>query len=260
VADLARWGALASLSHMLGIKPVETESLMAHARGLSLLTESGGERFSPELEEQAQHALAAAENILRFADRHDPDGWLRGLRRHEDVDLPAILVIIAMTGFDTTEAFLSSTITLTAASDAIQAGLRDGASPAAVVRELGRLEAPVQYFGYGAIKDGEIGGRPFHTNDLLSLGFGAACLDPNRFDDPHVFNPDRTATPSLLFGIGSHKCPGAKLAITVAATTLSHLTNRFTLSVDGEVGWSDRIAIRSVAEATIVATPRAPSP
>ncbi|MFP3902260.1 MAG: cytochrome P450, partial [Acidimicrobiia bacterium] len=86
--------------------------------------------------------------------------------------------------------------------------------------------------------------------DLLYLGVGAANHDPARWgDDADALRVDRPdAAQHVQFGGGIHHCLGAHLARLQAEIALAALLTRLgDLRPDGEVTWSGRTTLRSVA-------------
>jgi pimeloyl-[acyl-carrier protein] synthase len=78
-----------------------------------------------------------------------------------------------------------------------------------------------------ATTDVHIGGKTFRQNELVSVMLGAANRDPQRFDDPDVFDISREGAAHLGFGVGTHFCLGAPLARLEFATLLRALTERW---------------------------------
>lgn len=79
----------------------------------------------------------------------------------------------------------------------------------AVVEEFLRLYAPNQGFARTATRDVELRGRTIRAGERVALVLPAANRDPELFDEPESFRPDRDASGHLAFGHGPHKCPGA---------------------------------------------------
>ncbi len=62
------------------------------------------------------------------------------------------------------------------------------------------------------IRDVVIGGHEIPAGESVSVWIAAANRDPRVFDDPHVFDIERSANPHIAFGHGIHYCLGAPLA------------------------------------------------
>ena len=83
---------------------------------------------------------------------------------------------------------------------------------AATVEELLRYDPPLHMFTRHVYEDVDAGGETLRAGSEVALMLGAACRDPARFADPHVFDPARTPAPHEAFGGGPHFCIGAPLA------------------------------------------------
>jgi cytochrome P450 len=100
----------------------------------------------------------------------------------------------------------------------------------------------------------EVGGRTIGAGDVLYLGVGAANHDPAHWgpdaDELVIDRPD--AAQHLQFGAGIHHCLGAHLARMQAEVALTGLLGTLPhLRPDGDVRWSGRTTLRSVAEVPI---------
>jgi cytochrome P450 len=80
---------------------------------------------------------------------------------------------------------------------------------------------------------------------------GAANHDPDRFERPDEFDPQRSsAADALSFGRGKHYCLGVPLAKLEAAVVLEELTARHPSMqlVDQELNFNPNIAFRGPSE------------
>ena len=80
------------------------------------------------------------------------------------------------------------------------------------VEEMLRFDAPTQRAHRIAARDITLDGRVIPKGHLVQAVLGAANRDPNRFDDPNVFDIGRAQNRHVAFGLGPHFCPGAALA------------------------------------------------
>ena len=75
----------------------------------------------------------------------------------------------------------------------------------------------------------------------MALVLPAANRDPELFDDPESFRPDRDPNPHLAFGHGPHKCPGAtagRLEVRLFLEELLARTESFEVAADPTMlGW-----------------------
>jgi cytochrome P450 len=58
----------------------------------------------------------------------------------------------------------------------------------------------------------EIGGRELPGGERVRLGWAEANRDPEVFGDPDAFRPTENAAHNLVYGTGTHVCPGRGLA------------------------------------------------
>ena len=97
----------------------------------------------------------------------------------------------------------------------------------AVVEEALRYDPPVQILGRIAAEDMTIDGTPVAKGEIMMLLLAAANRDPELFDRPDEFDPDRDEIRHLAFGKGPHFCLGAPLARLESALALSAVAARF---------------------------------
>lgn len=89
---------------------------------------------------------------------------------------------------------------------------RDTTATERAVEETLRICAPVHIFQRYCLEPAEIDGVSFRRGDKVSMILAAANLDPRKFSDPLVFEPQRDEAQNLSFGAGIHFCIGAPLA------------------------------------------------
>ncbi len=90
----------------------------------------------------------------------------------------------------------------------------------AVINEILRFDSPLQQTKRLCLKNTMINGTKIKKDEQLLLCLGAANRDPDVFDAPDLFNPDRT-TSSLAMGHGIHNCLGTQLSKLLAHTLFS---------------------------------------
>ena len=82
-----------------------------------------------------------------------------------------------------------------------------------VVEEGLRFDPPVQAWRRLALQDVELDGVAIPAGSHILLHFAAANRDPDKFDQPDLFDPERdNAGQHTSFGVGAHFCLGATLA------------------------------------------------
>src|SRR5215469_5726679 len=108
------------------------------------------------------------------------------------------------------------------------------------VEEFLRAYAPVTA-AREVVKERQINGCHFKKGETVLLAFPAANRDPERFPDPERVVVDRTPNPHVAFGVGIHRCLGARLAtmeMTVALQEWLRCIPEFTLAPDAVVQWT----------------------
>ncbi|HVO27829.1 MAG TPA: cytochrome P450 [Candidatus Margulisiibacteriota bacterium] len=89
---------------------------------------------------------------------------------------------------------------------------REPALRPGIVHELLRWEPPVAALPRFTVAGGRIGGEDVPPGSLVLAALAAANRDPNVFDEPDRFLPERDEKEILTFGFGSKYCPGVNLA------------------------------------------------
>lgn len=93
----------------------------------------------------------------------------------------------------------------------------DAAWSKRAAEELLRVVTPTRYLLRCAAEDVDLseqfpGDHLIYEGEKAVLFLEAANRDPDVFERPDVFDPDRASNRHVAFGFGTHYCPGAKLA------------------------------------------------
>lgn len=114
-----------------------------------------------------------------------------------------------------------------------------------LVEEGLRWGSPIQWVARVTKEPYEVGGHVIPKDARVVLYFGAANRDPARFPDPHTFDPTRTTTGQLGFGVGPHFCLGAHLARLEARIAIDTLLDEVpALEPAGPLVWSTNPSLR----------------
>jgi cytochrome P450 len=151
-----------------------------------------------------------------------PDGVMTTM----EVLSTAALLLIA--GHETTVNLITNgMLTLLRNPDVLERLRKDPNLAVPVVEELLRFEPPVQLLPQRTtLTDIEVRGVTIPKGASLWLVLAAGNRDPDRFEDPDRFDPDRGDIQHLGFGSGIHSCFGAPLARMEAQLALSELARR----------------------------------
>lgn len=115
-------------------------------------------------------------------------------------------------------------------TDAIRTGEIDRKQ---AIEEVLRYRSPIQSLDRIAVEDVELNGQHIQAGDVITGWLGAANRDPERFDAPEAFRPERSPNRHIAFGTGVHYCLGAPLARIEADIAFEMLLDRFeTLEAD----------------------------
>lgn len=95
------------------------------------------------------------------------------------------------------------------------------------IEEALRMHAPTKVDFRLVRKTTTLGDVHLPAGTIVMLCLGAANRDPQKFDDPHEFRPDRkNVREHLAFGRGIHTCAGAPLARVEGVVTVRRLLDR----------------------------------
>lgn len=166
-------------------------------------------------------------------------------------ELLSNLVLLLVAGFETTTNLLGTGVKLLLDHPDQAARLRaDPELAPAFVEEILRYDSPVQMTARSTTEPIDLGGgRELPGRSEVMLLLGSANRDPERYPDPHRFDPDRPNIQPVSFGGGAHYCLGAPLARLEAQIAFPLLLTMLPrLSLAGEPKLRDRLVLRGFAE------------
>lgn len=131
-----------------------------------------------------------------------------------DEMLSIVTIDLLASGNETTTAALASgMLKLVENEDILSALQNDPSLIANFAEEVLRLESPAQGMFRRVARDTVLGGVELKENEILSLRFGAANRDEDKYDRADRIDLHRKPPGGhLAFGIGRHHCVGAPLA------------------------------------------------
>ncbi len=139
-------------------------------------------------------------------------------------ELPSQCILILSAGLVTTTDLISNGVNaLLRHPDQLQKLKKNPTLINSAVEEIIRFDTSVPFFFRIAKQDLTIGGKDITAGSVIALGLGAANHDPQKFEEPEVFDITRSPNEHLGFSSGIHFCLGAVLArmeLTICLTTL----------------------------------------
>ena len=217
------------IARLLGVPETMANDLLAWSNAMVCMYQA---RRTPEIEVAAARAAGEFADFLR--------GYVMRRRARPADDLITHLIAAESDGekLSTDELIATCILLLNAGHEAtvhsigngVKALLETGLSNAPIrpetVEEVLRHDPPLHMFTRYAYEDVTLFEHTFRRGDQVGLLLAAAGRDPAIHDDPHRFNPDRTAPAHLAFGAGLHFCVGAPLARLELQIALSVLFRR----------------------------------
>ncbi|TXS73158.1 cytochrome P450 [Streptomyces sp. me109] len=160
--------------------------------------------------------------LSQLATAQGPDGAMTTM----EVMSTAALLLIA--GHETTVNLITNgMLTLLRRPEILERLRQEPKLAVPVVEELLRFEPPVQLLPQrSTLADIEVRGVTIPKGSSLWLVLAAGNRDPDRFENPDRFDPDRGDIQHLGFGSGIHSCFGAPLARLEAQLALGELARR----------------------------------
>ena len=139
-------------------------------------------------------------------------------------ELPSVCIQILIAGMlSTTDQIANGVNALLCHPDHLQKLKKNPSLIDSAVEEIIRFDTSLPFFFRIAKQDLTIGGKEMAAGSVIALGLGAANHDPEKFEEPEVFDITRTPNEHLGFSSGIHFCLGAGLArmkLTICLTTL----------------------------------------
>ncbi|MXM65255.1 cytochrome P450 [Streptomyces sp. HUCO-GS316] len=144
------------------------------------------------------------------------------------MELLSTAALLLIAGHETTVNLITNgMLTLLRRPDVLQRLREDPKLAVPLVEELLRFEPPVQLLPQRTtLADIEVRGVTIPKGASLWLVLASGNRDPQRFENPDRFDPDRRDIQHLGLGSGIHSCFGAPLARLEAQTALSELARR----------------------------------
>jgi cytochrome P450 len=164
---------------------------------------------------------------------------------NDDVVANARTMMIA--GYASTTFLIGSgTVRLTENPDQMELLKREPERLDDAVREMLRMDSPVQLIDRYATRELTLGDVTLRRGDKVTAVTGSANHDETVFEDPDCFDLTRTPQRHFGFGMGIHECLGAPLARKVAPEAFRALLAQLPkLRVEGMVVWQSDPFLRA---------------
>jgi cytochrome P450 len=262
IADLAHPLPVAVICRMLGV-PLADEPEFSRASGLLAQGLDPFTTFTGEVPENLEARMTAGRWLRGYL--ADLVAERRGTPRQdlisaliaaeEDGDqlttdeIVATCNLLLIAGHETTVNLIANAILAMLRHPRYWAALgNDPERASGIVEETLRWDPPVQMAGRYAAQDMTIGDQAVPAGDTMMVLLAAAQRDPDVFDRPDAFDPDREGIRHLAFGHGAHFCLGAPLARLEARVALSKVAARFPdARLDGEPVYKPNVTLRGLA-------------
>jgi len=226
-AELARPFAVRVLGLLIGLSEASQVRIREHTRLMwkHLSKDSDASQFWP-----AYQAVLGEE--IERARKQPGDyylSWLANVRVNgeliPDDQLYSIIVSYCVAGHDNTMNTISRIVWCLARSPELQVRLKSEPElRPRLVEEVLRRWCPTDRFTRVTTREVTIDGITIPAGARVVLLFDAANRDPDKFDDPEQFQPERAnAHQHLSFGYGIHRCIGANVARTEFEAVLTEL-------------------------------------
>ncbi|ATE65457.1 hypothetical protein CMV14_14620 [Rhizorhabdus dicambivorans] len=148
-------------------------------------------------------------------------------RPMSDGDIATFMTGFFVAGHETTTSALGTLLLHALPSADLRARmLADDKVMTAAIEEAVRLSSPFQAFHRTTVEPVDFGDVTIAADQTVRLCYGSANRDPEIFDKPEAFNPDRPFNTHLGFGFGRHVCLGAPLARLEIKTAFRRLLDR----------------------------------
>jgi cytochrome P450 PksS len=224
------------IPEIMGVPETDRANLLEWAMDITLIfgTSGGSTIEIEELARKADKAAAQFSALIRQLveqRRRQPGTDMISLLsvayQEQGVNfegLPSVCIQILIAGMlATTDLIANGVNALLSHPDQLQKLKKNPTLINSAVEEMIRFDTSTPFFLRIAKQDLTIGGKDITAGSVIALGLGAANHDPEKFEEPEVFDITRTPNEHLGFSSGIHFCLGAALArmeLTICLTTL----------------------------------------
>lgn len=181
------------------------------------------ELMTPLVEERRREPKDDLLSNLLAAELVDEDG----AHALGDREIMGFARVLLTAGLSTTWRQLGIFVYLVLRDPALRARVEeDPTIQAKLIEEMMRWEGTETIMRRHVAADTVLDGVELPKGSIVEICMTAANRDPNRWDDPETFDPDRVRKPHLAFGGGAHICLGMHVARAEITTALSTILRR----------------------------------
>ncbi|MET8449108.1 cytochrome P450 [Streptomyces sp. NPDC005209] len=153
-----------------------------------------------------------------------------GKEQLDDRELAVMTLMLALSGQDTATCHISDITYLLLTRPSLMERLRS--RPETLTDVLHEMLRCIPFRkGVGiprvALEDVELDGALIRAGDFVHVSYLTANRDPERYEDPHVIDPDRPSAPHMTFGWGGHRCIAMPLGMAELEVAIGRLVERF---------------------------------
>ena len=222
------------ISRVLGIPTEQEDQFVGWALGILRFDQDCARQFTdymlPVLEERRRQPREDVISELLHAS-------IDGQSLSDEEVLSHIRLLFSAGGTTTHDALGNLLYALLLHPGELEAARLDPGRMPLMVEELLRWEPPVALLPRLCLTGTTLAGVSIPPESTVLFAISAANRDPEVFEDPDRFDPERRTRDKLTFGQGSHSCPGLHMAranIRIAAQAILDRYSRMELINEAE--------------------------
>ncbi len=181
-----------------------------------------------------------------------------GGEKLDDMEFNFFFLLLAVAGNETTRNLIAGgMVAFFENPDQWERLKNDPSLISTAVEEMLRWIVPVMYFRRTTSKAIELHGQKIKKGEKVTLWYGSANRDPDKFENPETFDIGRDPNPHVTFGGGGpHFCIGASLARLEIRLMFEELAKRLPdIRLDGDVSLLHSYFINGFKHIPVAFTP-----
>jgi len=236
VREVAAPLPMVMIGDALGVEPEDRSDLLQWSDDMvSALSNSASEEAMARAGNAFSNYTGYASNVIADRRRRAPQDDLMSVMVHAEVDGDSLdddelvqeSLLILVGGDETTRHVISGGMgQLLQHPDQHQKLAENRALLDSAVEEMLRWVTPIKNMARTATRDVEVQGQTIHAGEKLLLLYHSANRDESVFDDPQIFDIERSPNDHVAFGFGTHFCLGASLARLEVKVMIDRLLTR----------------------------------